>query len=93
MAEIKAKGPVMGCDFEVTVKGDGTVDKIECSGLIRAIVTDGIESGAGSMANGYHPDGGTMLQAYAFLVDMFGEEHVMVDGDIGTMPYEKGAIY
>ncbi len=93
MAVITAKGKLPYGTFDVTITGDETIKTIECSDLIRKIITNGIRKAEGTMANGYRPEGNTMLQAYAFLVDMFGEDNVSVDGDIGSIPYEEGVIY
>ena len=93
MARIEASGELSYGKFEVVVSGNGQVENIECSELIKKYVTDSINNAIGTIANNYAPEGGTMLQAYAFLVDLFGADNVTVDGDIGEMPYEPGVIY
>lgn len=93
MAVIKAKGELPYGNFEVIVNGEKRVKSIECSDLIKPYVKEAIHKAKGTIANGYAPEADTMLQAYAFLSEMFGADHVTVDGDIGELPYEEGVIY
>lgn len=95
MAKITAKGTA---DFfgkiEVVIEGDRTVEKITCDDDdVREFFEKSIKNGDGEMANAYHPEPNTMLQALAFCISMLPQGKVTVEGDIGEIESEEGVIY
>jgi len=110
-SSIRAEGPVRsylhGLETltgtrKITITGDKNlmVRDIRCEDrafvtLVRAC----IDSASGYIANCYHPDPGTMLQAYATLVCIFRNYgDVEAKGDIGSIPYDpefekNGGVY
>lgn len=98
MAHIHAEGEtILGFGpCTVDVYGEKTVERVECDmrGMVKLIRSD-ISSGAGHMANGYHPEPGSMLQAYATLLQLFMDYRgITVEGDIGEIPMDDpDAIY
>lgn len=94
MTVIRAKGKTKYGEIEIRVTGNTEIEKIECDPSVSAIIQDAIRNADGWMANGYHPKGGTMLQAYAYLTGLFGYDAVKVDGDLEEIPGgEEGVLY
>lgn len=94
MTTIKVKGQTKYGYAEVSVIGDKYVDSIDCKDLFIAdYIKKGIENADGHMANGYHPEKNTMIQAFAFLTMIFPYSNVIVDGHLETIPYEPGVIF
>lgn len=94
MTVIRAKGKTKYGELEIRVTGDAAIEKIECDPSVSVIIQDAIRNADGWMANGYHPNGGTMLQAYAYLTGLFGYDAVKVDGDLEEIPGgEEGVLY
>lgn len=95
MAKITAQGKTWLGKAQVEITGNGTIQSIECNNDdFKMVLEDAIKNGDGWMANNYHPFPETMLQAYAYLTNVFGYDAVHVVGDIGTIPMaEQGKIY
>lgn len=93
MAVITAKGKTKLGDLSVRISGEKKVEKIDCDPSASWYFEQAINRADGWLANGYHPEAGTMLQAYALLVCMFGYNAVTVDGDLDEIPHEEGVIY
>lgn len=93
MTKITAKGKTEFGNISIVVIGEKTVKEIECSELIKGKIKNAIHNADGTMANGYNPEPDTMLQAYAYLTNLFGDDHVHVDGDLDEIPWEPGVIY
>lgn len=95
MAKIIANGQTIIGKLEVVIEGDATVEKIECADdLIEEEIKDGIANADGWIANAYHPEANTMLQAYAYLLGLFDEKDIKVEGFIGEIPHdEEGVVY
>jgi len=94
MNQITAKGQTDFGYLEITITGDQNVQQINCEDpVIVSFVADGIRNAGGWLANNYHPPENTMLQAYAYLVNLFVQGAVTVHGDIGEIPFEEGVIY
>ena len=72
--------------------GNGKVEEIRCEDEgFKEYAWRAITEGHGSIANGYHPEPGTMLQAFAALTNMFVKyDDVKVEGDIGTIEQSGG---
>ena len=94
MTVISANGKTKYGDLEIRVTGSKRIDEIECDPAVSAIIENAIRNADGEIANGYHPEGWTMLQAYAYLTGLFGYDAVTVDGDLEEIPGgEEGVIY
>ena len=94
MTIITAKAEIYNQTIEVTIKGDKYVDSIECDDLyIQNSIADMIKKGEGYMANGYHPEPNTMLQAFATTIQIFEYDKVKVEGELDEIPYKTGVIY
>lgn len=94
MTIITVKGQTEYGYAEVKIAGDKYVKSIECpDDYIKKIIKNGIEHGDGYMANRYHPEENTMLQAFAYLTILFPSSNVIVEGTLETIPYEPGVIY
>ena len=94
MAVITAKGKTEFGEISVRITGETKVSEIVCEPeRYRTIFESDIDSGRCWMANGYYPDPGTMLQAYACCCTWFGYGNVAVNGKLPEMEYEKGVIY
>lgn len=93
MAVISAKGKTKYGEIEIRVTGEHKIEKIECDSPMAVLIEDAIRNAEGEMANGYYPEGGTMLQAYAYLTGLLGYDAVKVDGELEEIPYEEGVIY
>lgn len=81
------------CDIEIS--GDTVVQDIKCADRVaKHIVTEQIRQGEGYLANDYHPEPDTMLQAYALLTQY--SNNITVDGELEVIPYEEdqeGVVY
>ena len=88
MAVITATGQTKYGKANIKIIGNSTVKDIVCDDeALKAFVAEGIRKGDGWLANGYHPPGWSMLQAFAFLTNIFYNYYdVIVDGDIGEIP-------
>ena len=94
MAKIRAIAREYGDDIYVEIIGDENVESIESNEpYFKDRISEMIKKGEGRIANSYHPEPNTMLQAYAALCTVFGEKDVKVEGEIGQIPYEPGVIY
>lgn len=94
MTVISARGKTKFGDLNVRISGEKMVEKIECEPDMAWYIRTAIDRADGWMANGYHPNGGTMLQAYAYLTGLFGYDAVKVDGDLEEIPGgEEGVLY
>lgn len=96
MARIIAEGQTIYGKIRVSIEGNQMVKKITCDDddLIEKEIRDGIANADGWIANAYHPEPDTMLQAYAFLLGLFDEKDITITGDIGEIPNdEEGVIY
>ena len=94
MTVISANGKTKFGDLHVRISGGKTVQKIECDPGMEPYIRSAVDRAEGWIANGYHPEGGTMLQAYAYLTGIFGYDAVMVDGDLEEIPGGKdGVLY
>ena len=95
MAKITAKGTMeyFG-DIEIVIEGEKYVEKITCEDDdVRAFFEDRINAGAGELANSYHPEPKTMLQALACLIGSLWKADIETEGDIGELECEEGVIY
>ena len=88
MAKITANGMTTIGEIKIEITGDGRVEQIECEDrAFKEFVETAINNGTGWIANGYHPPAGSMLQAYAFLTNVYANyDDVEVEGDIGEIP-------
>lgn len=94
MTIVSAKGKTGFGDLKIRISGEKTVEKIECDPDIAWYIKMAIDRADGWIANGYHPEGGTMLQAYAYLTGLFGYDAVKVDGSLEEIPGgEEGVLY
>ena len=95
MAVITAKGNTEFGKMTVKIHGEARAEKIDCDPPgMTWYIERAIDRAEGWIANGYHPDGGTMLQAYAYLRGLFGSDAVTVDGELEEIPCgDEGAIY
>lgn len=97
MSRIVAEGQTIFGRYRVEVAGDRMVERVSCEEEAFArYLEEEIRAGKGWMANAYHPPAGTMLQAFALLQNIFGEDQVRAEGDIGEVPLEetgKDVIY
>ena len=95
MAKITAKGKTEYFGkLEIVIEGEKNVEKITCDDEeARDFFAEHIKAGDGEMANAYHPEPNSMLQAFAFCCMMFSESNVQIEGDIGEIECEKGVIY
>lgn len=94
MTVISAKGKTKYGDLDVRVTGGQQIDRIECDSWAYPMIRNAIRNAEGWMANGYHPKGWTMLQAYAYLTGLFGYDAVTVEGELEEIPGGKeGVLY
>lgn len=97
MARIEANGMTRFGKMNILIIGDGKVESIKCADEDQKYyVEKAIEDGEGSMANAYFPPAGSMLQAFAYLTNIFENyDDVNVYGDIGEIPISDtpGAVY
>lgn len=94
MAKITANGETELGNIEVIIEGDELVNEISCNdSTVKNYFVKSISQADGVIANDYHPEPNTMLQAYAFCCNVFNREDVKVDGNIGEIEYEEGVIY
>lgn len=95
MAKITAKGTAdFFGDIEVIIEGDENVEKITCGDdSVKRFFEYHIKEGHGMMANAYHPEPKTMLQALAFCIMIMPQCKITVEGDIGEIECEEGVIY
>lgn len=94
MAVISAKGKTEFGELNVRISGEKMVREIECDPGMAWYIRRAIDRADGWIANGYHPEGGTMLQAYAYLTGLFGRDAVAVDGELEEIPGgEEGVLY
>ena len=92
MAMIIACGKTKYGKGIVTIKGNTSVKRVSCRNKkLKAKLEEMIANGEGYIANGYNPDPGTMLQAFACMTRLFDYQSVVVFGDIGTIPQPHGA--
>jgi len=94
MATIKAHGDTDIGEISVVITGDDKVESIESSDSdVVQFLKDRIANADGYMANAYHPEAGTMLQAYASCLLLFRDREIEIDGDIGEIEFEEGVVY
>ena len=94
MTVIRAKGKTMYGEYEIRVTGGKMVESIEGDPAMVDIVRLAVQNSEGKIANGYHPESGTMLQAYAYLTGLFGYNAVEVEGKLDEIPGgEEGVLY
>ena len=94
IAKIIADGNTDFGRIKVVVEGQEKVESIEANDeYMKDILKKGIKDAKGKMANGYHPEADTMLQAYALCLMFFIEDDISIEGDIGEIPYEPGVVY
>lgn len=94
MTIISAKGETEFGVLNVRISGEKMVAEIECDPGMESYIRTAIDRADGWIANGYHPEGGTMLQAYAYLTMLFGYDSVTVDGKLEEIPGgEDGVLY
>ena len=94
MATIRAKGKTEFGEKDIAIEGRRKVEKLSSSDRSFAIFfKDCIRRSEGHMANAYHPEADTMLQAYAFCTNLFELKDIHVDGDIGEMESREGVVY
>ena len=94
MAKITANGNTPLGEYFVEIIGTERVDAISCAdAFFQYVIESGIKQELGQMANGYRPSAGTMLQAFAFVSELFGEQNVTVDGDIGKIQFVKDVVF
>lgn len=94
MATIKAKGKTKYGKMDIVISGEHMVEKIYSPdvgsvGFVHKL----IHGSYGWMANGYHPEPDTMLQAYATCSLLFNPDDIEVDGEIEEMENDPGVIY
>lgn len=93
MAKIVADGETWFFGKQhIEVIGDGKAEKIRCKDeAFKEFAQHWISEGLGNIANGYYPESGTMLQAFAALTNLFvNYDDVKVEGDIGTIEQSGG---
>ena len=94
MTVISAMGKTKYGKLNIRISGEKMVQKIECYPDVEPIIRSAVDRAEGWMANGYHPEGGTMLQAYAYLTGMVGYDAVKVDGYLEEIPGgEEDVLY
>ena len=95
MAKITANGDTVGFGrIKVEIIGEEKVEQIICDDDgMKAFFADHIHDADGEIANGFHPESDTMLQAYAFCLMVFDYDDIAVEGDIGELECEEGVIY
>lgn len=96
MVTITANGETeMFGNISVTISGEKFVKKIICnSEFVRKIMKSAIKNSEGWIANGYHPESNTMLQAFAYCQNVFGYKNVTVNGELETIEqYDDDVIY
>lgn len=95
MAKITATGGTWLGTISVEITGNRKVESVKCNNpAVEDIIRHAIDNAEGWMANCYYPEAGTMLQAYAYLTNIFDYRAVKVVGDIGKMPKAKeGMLY
>ena len=94
MAEITAKGKTKFGDLSIRIIGEKMVEDIECDPGVAWYIERAINNADGWIANDYHPEAGTMLQAYAYLTNIFGYDAVTVEGELEEIPHgEEGVLY
>lgn len=93
MTRIVGKGRSEFGNVSITIIGDKKVKQIECSELIKPYVSKAIHNAEGTIANGFSPEADTMLQAFAYLTNVFGDDNVDVYGDLEEIPCDPGVIY
>lgn len=92
MAKIIADGDTFYGRMHIEISGAEAVEDIACDDDAFKVYTQkSIDDADGWMANAYHPPAGTMLQAFAFLTNIFGYDNVTVDGNIGEIPIDSDA--
>lgn len=97
-AKITAKGKRWHHTYviEATEEDDGSV-KVTFDGAADSFLQGVLDDDAEleTMANGYHPPKGSMLSYYNVLLHSFFDTLVSLhtEGDIGSIPYERGTIY
>ena len=97
-AKITAKGKRWKHTYviEATEADDGSV-KVTFDGeedsFLRSVLDD--EAELETMANNFQPPKGSMLSYYNVLLHSFFDTLISLktEGDIGTIPHEKGVIY
>ena len=94
MTVISARGKTKFGDLNVRISGEKMVEKIECEPDMAWYIRTAINRADGWIANGYYPEAGTMLQAYACLTGLFGYDAVTVNGNLEEIPGgEAGVLY
>lgn len=94
MAIISAKGKTEYGELKLRIIGKENIEHIDGgfpfdSNFIRRIIR---ESDC-TIANAYLPEPDSMLKAYLWMCDLFGENNVKVEGELPTIPYEEGVLY
>ena len=94
MTRIRGSGDTeLGHLGGLVFSGEKTVERITCTEeWLEDLIRERFKTYDGTIANGYHPDDGSMLLAYVFMMDLFGEENVTVGGELETIPHERGVI-
>ena len=94
MAVITAKGKTRYGQMDVKITGEHAIESIESSeDYVADFFRERIAAADGYMANGYHPEQNTMLQAYAYCTTIFNWQDIHVDGELEQMESEEGVIY
>ena len=95
MAKITAKGKTEYFGkLEIVIEGGKYVNKITSDDEeAREFFAQHIKAGDGELANAYHPEPNTMLQAFAFCCEMFSESDIHIEGNIGEIECKEGVIY
>jgi len=95
MAKIIAKGNTEEFGkIKIEIIGSEKVDKIICDDEdVKAFFAGHIKDADGEIANGFHPESDTMLQAYAFCLMVFDYKDIHIEGDIGEIEFEEGVVY
>ena len=94
MATIKAKGMTDYGYIEVSITGDSKVESVESGDpFLDSYFWELIKGGKGRIANNYHPENGSMMQAYASCLLLFKQDDISIYGDIEEMDWQKGVIY
>lgn len=94
MAIIYAKGKTIFGNLNIRIIGEKKIEKIETKDNVLDWMLDKeIRRFKGVIANNYHAEHDSMLNAYLWACNMFKEENVTVDGEIEPLPFEEGVIY
>ena len=83
MTTIKADGETPFGRIKVEIAGGKYVKGVRCDPeVFETMIRKAIRNEEGSIANDYHPESNSMLQAFAYLTNLFDYDSVKVIGEL-----------